>query len=230
MDPLIMSLSKNELFAGLSIGELENIFSSTRHFLEKYKKGEVVRLQNSKYDDLLIVLSGEIVAEMHDQNGKVVKLDIFNPGYTIGPGIAFRKDNRLPVTLVSRADSTLLNLPRKTLLDLCQENRKFLMNLLEDIGSKIDFLAKRIRTVEFRTIKQKIAKYILELSESSKSDTIEMKLSREELSEMFGVARPSLSRVLSELAKMGIIDLENRSIRIIRREELEEMLQENLID
>lgn len=228
MNPLILSISKNELFNGLSLGELKNIFSSSRYFLEKYVKGEVVRLQESKYNDLLIVLEGEIVAEMHDQNGKIVKLDIFSPGRTIAPGIAFRKDNRLPVALLSKTNSTLLNLPRKTLLDLCQKNRKFLLNLLEAIGNKIDFLAKRIRSIEFRTIKQKIAKYLLELSEKVHGDIVEMDLSREELSEIFGVARPSLSRVFSELSKSRIIDLESRTVRILKRDELEELFREDV--
>jgi DNA-binding IclR family transcriptional regulator len=46
------------------------------------------------------------------------------------------------------------------------------------------------------------------------------------MSELFGVARPSLSRVFSEMTDEGILRQEGRNVYILDREELELLLEE----
>ncbi len=50
-------------------------------------------------------------------------------------------------------------------------------------------------------------------------------ITQNELSELFGVARPSLSRALREMNDEGLIDANGRSIRLINKEALSALLR-----
>jgi CRP-like cAMP-binding protein len=66
----------------------------------------------------------------------------------------------------------------------------------------------------FKTIKEKIANYLLTLPKD-KDQNVTLDSSIEELSNLFGVSRPSLSRAFSELEEKKIIQKNKKKIKIL---------------
>ena len=68
--------------------------------------------------------------------------------------------------------------------------------------------------MSFKTIREKLANYLLGLRQDAEGN-ITLPVSVEELSSFFGVSRPSLSRVFGSLEDEGIITKSQRTVRIL---------------
>jgi CRP-like cAMP-binding protein len=110
-------------------------------------------------------------------------------------------------------------------LRMMQASERFLLNYLQDSGLRLTVLAEKLRLIQFSTIREKIASYLLDLADKQFTDSPSVSVSREALAEIFGVSRPSLSREFSRMIDEGILSQEGRRIHILHRKELEAILE-----
>jgi CRP-like cAMP-binding protein len=110
-------------------------------------------------------------------------------------------------------------------MKLMQENLRILQNYLNNVSQRAQFLSEKIKFLSFKTIKGKIAQYILKLNAGRTNDTVEMPLTQQALAEMFGVTRPALARALGEMASEGILEVDRRIIRILDRRKLMDLMK-----
>ncbi|MCK4943642.1 MAG: Crp/Fnr family transcriptional regulator, partial [Candidatus Aminicenantes bacterium] len=121
----------------------------------------------------------------------------------------------------------LLSIPKSSLINIFQSNATVLNNFLNIISDRTQFLSDKLWFISFKSIKEKIAHYILSLLKKGKN-TVMLPKNQQELSEFFGVTRPSLSRVFAELEKENILFYDRRKIIIKDRDKLNEILKEDL--
>jgi CRP-like cAMP-binding protein len=91
-----------------------------------------------------------------------------------------------------------------------------LVNFLEMISNRTHFLSEKIKFLNFKTIKGKLANYILEKA-GKESVLVTLGMTQNELADFFGVARPSVARALGDLEKEGYIEAKGKIIRIINK-------------
>lgn len=228
MNYLLMNLAKLELFEGITLGELEEIFSDFRNGLFSYDPGAIIKFRGDEYKELLILLIGEIEAVMQNSEGKTVIVETLKAPSILALAFLFSSQNILPVDIVVKKKSKILAIPRSKVLEFCQKNEKFLANLLREMGDKISFLAEKTYLFSLSDLKERVARYLLANLTNSKTLEIDFKLSitKEELSKILGVTRPSLSRVFSQLIKEGIISQERREVIIRDLEKLKKLIKE----
>jgi len=118
----------------------------------------------------------------------------------------------------------IVSIPKAEFVKLLQMNSLILNNYLNTISTRAQFLSKRLKFLSFKTIKQKIAHYLLEMA-GDRLQTVEIKQSQEQLAEMFGVTRPSLARTLSEMNREGLIETQRRFIKIIDKSRMNQLLK-----
>lgn len=102
----------------------------------------------------------------------------------------------------------------EALLRLCVAHKPILEALLGEIGTRVNTLTERLRAAQFVSLREKLADWLLRRCELSGSATIRLEATRERMAELFGVARPNLSRELGALRRSGILELSGREIRI----------------
>ena len=74
------------------------------------------------------------------------------------------------------------------------------MLYLNTSATHSQMLANKLKFLSFKTIKGKLAQYLLALAGPDR-DMVELPLTQNNLAEQFGVARPSLARALGEMAE-----------------------------
>ncbi len=190
----------------------------------RFTKNSVIKMQGAKYTSLLMVLKGAAGAEMLDPAGKRIKLETFYPGAFLAPGILFASENRLPVTITADLDCTVLSINKNKLISILMENPGCFEFFISLMGDKIVLLSEKIRLLKFSSLQQKIAGYILNLVKYQKTETVRLPYSREYMADLFGVARPSLSRELSRLVHAEILDIKNKVIKVKKKKALEYIL------
>ncbi len=226
----LLNLNECELFRNMPVNEIEDLLKGNGYHIIKFQKDTVIKLQGDDYNNLYIVMNGTVSSEISDPSGKRVKLEIFTKSSIIAPGIIFAVDNALPVTITAETDCNLLSISKETVISILQTNRIFLVNYLSTIGNKINILAEKIRLFQFNSIQQKIAGYLLNLYKKQDSSTVIIPYTRENLADFFGVARPSLSRELSRMSEAGIIDIDGKKIKLLKKTALKYLLDGEILD
>ena len=75
---------------------------------------------------------------------------------------------------------------------------------------KAYYLNQKIQIISCATLRQKIAKILLEYDKAGESPAITM--NREEMADFLNVARPSLSRELMRMQEEGLVKVTKRGI------------------
>jgi len=222
IQPEILHLSP--IFRGISPGNLLELFSKIHYQVKKYEKNEIIVISGEECDRLLIVQLGHVKAEMVDYSGKTIKIEDLEAPQPLATAFLFGKENRFPVTVSATTEVEIVSIPKAEFVRLLQMNALILNNYLNTISTRAQFLSKRLNFLSFKTIKQKIAHFLLEKA-GDKLHTIEIAQSQGQLAEMFGVTRPSLARALGEMCTEGLIETDRRSIRLLDKSRLNQLLK-----
>ena len=217
-------ISSSPLFAGISVEEVLEIFKTIPFSTKSYSKGSLVMIRGDEYDSLKILLEGEVSAEIQDFTGKTIKIENLKAPDAMALGILFADDNILPVTIVAQSDIRLVSISKDSIIKIAQKNKQFLQNYFTQSGNKVVFLVEKLRLLKFSSLRQKFSGYILSLSGKLNSETVNLPYNREELAELFGVARPSLSRICSEMSDEGLLQIEGKKITILNKDRLKKSL------
>lgn len=202
-------LVKFKFFYGIDEKELEEMFQKLKYELKEFKKNDIVFFRDEKIDGLITVIKGLLSAEMLKDNGDVHKIENLSEGDIIGSAFIFGENNNLPVDLIALEDGQFLHIDKKNLLYAFNSNEKFLVNFLNEISDKTQFLSNKVwKSFNNKTIKEKVADYIFE---NTRDDKVVFKHSIRELAEIFGVSRPSLSRVIGELVENKVLKRDGRN-------------------
>ncbi len=219
-------LSHSPVFAGLTAERLSLLFEHVLFQIRRIDKNVVVASAGDECTHLIIVMTGVVKGEMNDYTGKTLKIENIEAPRPLASAFLFGKTNRFPVTVISSTEVELLYIPRAEFLKLLQNDQRILINYLNSISSRTQFLSQRIRFLSFKSIRQKIAHYLLDLA-GDRLSVVELPLSQEELAEFFGVTRPALARSLGELNQEGVIQVHRRTIRILDKQQMNKLLADN---
>ncbi len=219
-------IERCRLFAGMTASERRNLLARLAYSVRSYREDARIADRGDVYNSLLVLLEGTVAAEMMDYSGKTLKVESIRAPGILASAVLFAPESRLPVTIVARSAVSLLVLPRRGVLEACRRSSAFLTALLEDMGGRTTFLAEKLRLTQFSTLRQKVAAFLLDRAHRAGSSVFTLPQTRQSLSEVFGVARPSLSRTLSALAREGSIEIRGRSVRLLDRSALERMVRQ----
>ncbi|ABX31880.1 transcriptional regulator, Crp/Fnr family [Petrotoga mobilis SJ95] len=205
MDSYIDKIGKLKIFKNFSKAELMKIFGNVRYSIKKFSKGSLIYTSGEKVEKLMILIEGEVITEMVDFNGKILEVERMKSPDILASALLFSKDNFLPVDVLAVKDVAILYIEKEDLIRLFQSNNVLLLSFLEDIGEKFQFVTAKLRVNAFHTIREKITMYLLNLyNQQNKSNELTIPLTLEELANLFGVTRPSLSRAFSQMQKEGL--------------------------
>lgn len=218
-------LAENFLFRGLSRTELGQIIKDIHHQVKRCNKNEVIAQEGEIWDKLMIIVKGSVVGEMMDFEGRVLRIESRKSPETVATAFIFGSNNRLPVTITALEETRLLLIPKEEILQLFSDNKKVLNNFLDIMANRAQFLSNQLKLLGMNSIKGKIAHYLLEQMKKQNGEIITLPHSQTELSEMFGVARPSVARALKELNRSGYISSKGKKIEILNKAGLSTFLR-----
>jgi CRP-like cAMP-binding protein len=112
-------------------------------------------------------------------------------------------------------------IPKENVYFLMRKYEEFMMAFLAYISNKVSFLSEKLRLVSLRSIRAKLAYYLLK--ESAGESAFRLKISKEDIARLFSVSRPALVKVMMEMVGEGIIDVKGREIEIMDRRALQNM-------
>jgi CRP-like cAMP-binding protein len=213
------------IFRGLSPTQVEELLNLISYKEKKFEKNDLVAHSGDEVRELHIVVEGSVRGEMTDFTGKTIKIEDIESPRMLAPAFLFGINNLYPVDIVANETSIIISISKDSFLKLLQTNKLVLTNYLNSISNRAQFLSNKIKFLSFQTIKGKIAHLLLQIHQETGKDEFTIPKSQNELSEMFGVARPSLSRAMRELHDEGIISADGKNIKILDKTRLSALLR-----
>lgn len=213
-------LAKCNLFVSMDADEIREVLDVQGVKEVRYEKGDLIALQDEPCNRLIILTTGSVKAEMSDPSGKMIKIeDIYAPS-PIAILFLFGPQNRFPVQVTALESVIATVVPKQSVLQMLQSSRQLLSNYLNISAMYASTLRGKLHLMSFRTIRQKLAIYFLDLIKNTSSSSFVLDRTQKSLAEYFGVSRPSLSRELSNMQEDGLILIEKREIKILNKNEL----------
>ena len=199
-----------------------NDFIEQLNFKKKsFGKGELVARQGDVVDALYLLLSGSVKTEMISDSGMALNIETIKGPNPLAPAFLFAENNRFPVDVIAIENCEVVIIPKASVMKQLATNEAFLQGYMTFNANRTTFLSERIKLLSVKTIKGKLAQYILS---RTKDNQFKMEMSQTELAEYFGVTRPSLARSLSEMINDNIIKLEKRKGEILNLNALKELI------
>lgn len=208
-----MNITNCNLFSSLTESEATNILRDVSAKEAYFDKGDILAHQGEACNRLIILIEGSVMAEMTDPSGKVVKVeDIYAPN-PLAILFLFGKNNKFPVQATAREKVKAVIIPKQSVLKMLSMNEHLLKNYLDISANYASMLSMKLHFMSFRTIRQKLAMYMLEL-QSDNNRIVRLDRSQTALAEYFGVSRPSLARELRNMHNEGLIIFSRNEIEI----------------
>lgn len=224
MESIIKIIKKNQLFFGVSDENIKKLSKEFKYYIKTYNKGEIIAHEGDECRSLSLVLSGVVEIQRLYSNGKYIILNRAEEGEVFGEALVFSKAKTYPATVVSLNKSKILFINKNDILKMCNKEEKVLENFISLLSNKVFILNSKIKSISFKSVRQKIINYILNEIKNQKSNSILLKNTKEEIAALLGIPRPSLSRELIKLRDLGYIEFDRKKINVIDIESLEEEL------
>ncbi len=195
---MIKTLKETVVFNNLNEERIKNILEKTKYEIKKYSPNESIAFRGDKVKGFYIILKGTLITEMLTEEGNIIKIEELVPSSVIASAFIFGKNNNFPVDIITKDEVEILFVERKEFLKLLFSDEKILENFLNEVSNKTQLLTTKIwNSFNNKTIKKKFCDYV---KKNQKNNLFSIE-NLGALAEFFGVERPSLSRVLSELVK-----------------------------
>ena len=207
MEEIIKTIKKNQLFIGLSDESIRNVLKEIKYYIKTYSKGEIIAHEDDECKSLALVLFGTVEIQRLYSNGKYIVLSRLLQGDVIAL-------NECKVLFINKED----------VLKICSYEEKVLENFISLLSDKVFILNSKIKSISFKSLRQKVINYILNEIKDQKSNSIILNNTKEEIASLLGIPRPSLSRELISLRDLGYIEFDRKIIRVLDVESLEEEL------
>jgi len=211
------------LFRGLEKSELVILLGNAHFQVKTYAKDEVILQAGAPCEFMRIVMGGSVRGEMFDYSGKILKIEDILPPGMLAPAFLYGNIRRCPVEVTANESCEIWQIHRDDFSRLLQSNLKVLGNFLDGISSRAQYLSEKIKFLSFRSIRSKLAGFLLE--NTRENDEFSLPVTHQQLSELFGVTRPALSREFSWFNANGLICSSRDRIRILDRKQLEALVK-----
>ncbi|MEI6556654.1 MAG: Crp/Fnr family transcriptional regulator [Paludibacter sp.] len=197
--------------------------SDLKYSIKNYPKNELIFRQGDSCDALYILIQGSVKTEMITENGNLLGIEIIKAPRPLAPAFLFSDNNSFPVDVTTLEEAEILRIPKDEVIRLMTSQPDFMKQFITHNSNRIQFLTNRLQLLSIKTIKGKIAYFLLEQSKEH-GLTFTLNRNQTELADFFGIARPSLARSLSEMAQDGIISINKKEYTILNPKGLRELL------
>ncbi len=208
---------QSDLFKNIKKQKVDAMMLDLDFTIKKYMKNEVIFKGDEYIDSLGIILKGNVLIAKETSGGNKTMIALLEENSMIGEVMAI-SNNRISNLVISSSDNTeIIFIPIKNVYKF----NELKDNLIVLLAKKAFYMNKRVYYLQLKSIRGKLSRFLLDLSEGKDSLTFSIPFNRQKMAEYLNVSRPSLSREMARFKEEGLIDYYKESIKIIDKIGLE---------
>jgi len=183
------------------------------------KRGDRITVKSTSAGHAYLVKEGHLRAVRTAEDGRVLSLDILVAGDVLGITPVMTED--ADADAAEALDDVLFcRLPALILREILEQNPGLALHFSKRVGLRRKSLETRLMDIAFCTVKVRLARLLLELSDrfgkpSSGGTLIQLKLTHQELGDMIGSNREAANRAVSFLLDANVVRFSGKNLEIV---------------
>jgi len=208
-------LSRFNLFKTLASQELNQLYLSATCRI--YEKKDIVYTEYTRLSGFYFISKGILKLFKTGRNGKEQIIRFVKSGDIIGYRSLITREPACSTAKVLE-EAVIYHISYNEFLIMVQNNWKFAECILQIACQELCEANKFLTSIAQLKLKENLAEVLLWLKQNfdpDQTNVLQIPLSREDLSDITGAAKESVTRLLSELKREKIIELKGNRIKLL---------------
>jgi CRP/FNR family transcriptional regulator, cyclic AMP receptor protein len=224
---LTCSVREEHLFCNLSVpaGQRLNEIKSTA----VYPKGAMLFIEGQQPRGVFVLCAGKAKLSTSSREGKTIITKISEGGDVLGlNSVISSRPYEVSAEMMEPGQANFI--PRESLLMFLKEHGEVALRVAEQLSRNYYTAYEEIRTLGLATSpSEKFAKLLLSWStktaQNDGASQVKLTLTHEEIAEIIGTTRETVSRLFSDFKKRQLLQLKGSTLVIRNRTALEKIVQ-----
>ncbi len=220
-------LKKIPAFTTLRDEELQKIWAMTIE--RKIRKGAIIFMEGDPGEAFYFIKSGKVKIYKTTVDGRELIFTILSEGDVFAEVTLF---NEIPYPASAEVleDASIGMIKNKDLEKLVSSNAEIALRIIKVLNKKLASSQQKVKELALGDTYMRTAQMIVKLSEEHGVETkegleLKLNLSRQELANMIGTARETVSRALGQFKKEGSIEISGKKIIVKEINKLKNWIQ-----
>jgi CRP-like cAMP-binding protein len=223
MSETIWFLKRCPLFEGLTPPQRHRL--EGRAVLRNFRRGEIIYFPTEPGRSVLLLARGRVKIRSVTPEGKETILAFIDEGELFGE-LALLDEQPRNEYAEAVGDCRVIALLREDLLWLMAQRPDVALSLTKLVGLRRRRIENRLRNVLFRPTRERLLSLLQELLEfhgrpAGGAWEIGLRLSHQELANLIGATRETVTLALGQFQREGLIRVNRRLITVVDRRRLE---------
>lgn len=217
----------DRLFCNMSPSAVEALDSVK--FTGLYPKGSLLFVEGEEPRGIFILCSGRAKLTTSSTEGKTLIVKIAEPGEVLGASATIL-GKPYEVSAETIEPSQLNFIKREDFLKYLNTHAEACLHTAQQLSEKYHSAQREIRSLGLsQTTSEKLARLLLDWCErggeqTTKGIRIKVLLTHEEIAQMIGTTRETVTRLLSDFKKKKIVDVKGSSLFVLSKPQLEHLV------
>ena len=225
----IVFLRRVPIFGGVDDENLTKVASITSE--KSYSKKNIVFHEGDYGDALYVIKSGRIKIAKVALDGREKTLTILKGGDFFGEMAIFDDMPRSATAESMDNDVRLLSISKNDFERLIIENPSIAIRIMKDLTRRIRQVNEQVQDLAFKDVHGRVASTLFNLltaekevsKDLNKESLNSLKMTHQDLANMVGSSRETVTRALNRLQDEGIISISHQQISILELDKLNDM-------
>jgi CRP/FNR family cyclic AMP-dependent transcriptional regulator len=219
-------LKRINLFSELRQSELQELDRITRMY--EVAKKQAVYIAGDPGSTVFLLKKGRVKVVSHAPSGKELTFEILEPGEIFGEVEALEGMER-DSSAEAVEDSLLCAIRREDFERYLRQHPDLSFKLTKLMGFRLRRIRNRVEDLVFRDVPARLAHLLLDLSKSDgeryrSGVRLKIRLSQQEIANLIGCSRETISLVLRQFKEKGLIQIEGHTIVILDQYQLSRLV------
>ena len=185
---------------------------------QKYKKGNIVVLEQESGAALFVIITGKVKVVRMDEDGREVILSMFGPGEFFGE-MSLLDGLARSASVVATVKSELFMIHRRDFLELLNEFPTVTISLLAELAMRLRKADMQIKSLSLKDAEGRVANVMLILADDvgifrkGKVEIDELPL-QQDIANMAGTSRETVSRMIHLFIEGGEVQIKGNKLII----------------
>ncbi|WP_430411738.1 response regulator [Kordia sp.] len=205
-----------------TLNDLKNFFDDNGTIFT-CRKDEVIYNEGQHSNFIYLILKGVVKCHKLDEQGKELTTALYKEddlfGYT-----SFTQNMAYQETATAIKELEIVGLSKNELRSVLNKNHKVTLELIQLLTDNLSIVKDQLLQMAYSSVYKKTAMTILKFAEKlNHKPNDPIKISRNDLASVAGIATETLIRTMSSFKKQGLIAIEGRNVKILDLQKLKQI-------
>ncbi|MCB0462179.1 MAG: response regulator [Flavobacteriaceae bacterium] len=214
--------NNNSDFEFKNLNDLKNYISDNGE-LFKFHQDDIIYKEGEHSNYIYLITKGVVKCHKLDEHGKELTTGLYKEDDLFGY-LSFTENIPYQDTATAIKNSEIVGILKNDLKNILDTNHKVTIELIQLLTNDLSNVKDQLLQMAYGSVNKKTALTIIKFAEKlNRKPEDPIKISRNDLASVAGIATETLIRTMSDLKKQGLITIEGRNIKILDLQKLKDI-------